>query len=45
MRGVTQARAVFHIAHVRRNGAVQRFMDQAEKDFEIDPLFDEDEII
>ena len=45
MPGVHQGDALFHIAHVRRVGAVQRFMDQAEKDFEIDPLFDEDEII
>jgi len=43
--GVNQGDALFHIAHVRRSGAVETFVNQAEKDFEIDPLFDEDEII
>jgi hypothetical protein len=42
---VNQGDALFHIAHVRRAGAVERFVSQAEKDFEVDPLFDEDEII
>ncbi|HEY9163117.1 MAG TPA: succinylglutamate desuccinylase/aspartoacylase family protein, partial [Magnetovibrio sp.] len=42
---VNQGDALFHIAHVRRAGAVERFVNQAEKDFEVDPLFDEDEII
>lgn len=43
--GVNQGDALFHVAHVRRMDEVEEFVDQAEKEFEIDPLFDEDEII
>jgi len=42
---INQGDALFHIAHVRREGVVERFVNQAEKEFDIDPLFDEDEII
>lgn len=42
---VNQGDALFHIAHVRRMDAVERYVDQAEKEFEVDPLFDEDEIL
>ena len=43
--GVNQGDALFHIAHVRRVGMMEKYVDQAEKEFDIDPLFDEDEII
>lgn len=42
---VNQGDALFHIAHVRRMDAVEEYVDQAEKEFESDPLFDEDEIL
>ncbi|HEY9078742.1 succinylglutamate desuccinylase/aspartoacylase family protein [Magnetovibrio sp.] len=42
---INQGDALFHIAHVRRDGAVEKFVNQAEKEFEVDPLFDEDEIL
>ncbi len=42
---VNQGDALFHIAHVNRALVVEKFVNQAEKEFEIDPLFDEDEII
>jgi predicted deacylase len=42
---VNQGDALFHIAHIRRGGGVEKFVNQAEKEFEVDPLFDEDEII
>lgn len=42
---VNQGDALFHIAHIRRIGGVEKFVNQAEKEFEVDPLFDEDEII
>jgi len=43
--GINQGDALFHIAHVRRMDVVEKYVDQAEKEFEFDPLFDEDEII
>jgi len=42
---INQGDALFHIAHVRREGAVERYVNQAEKEFDVDPLFDEDEIL
>jgi len=42
---VNQGDALFHIAHVLRKDGVEEYVDQAEKEFEVDPLFDEDEIM
>jgi len=42
---INQGDALFHIAHIMQTEKAEQRVGQVEKEIELDPLFDEDEII